>query len=120
MNQPTDPVAFARRLLACPSVTPQDAGAQAALAEILAPAGFAVTRMTFGEGAGAVPNLYATIGQGAPHLVFGGHTDVVPPGDATHWTHPPFAAETVPGLMISSAPSEKEATHSRAKMAEKT
>ena len=60
---------------------------------MLTDAGFAVRRMTFGEGAAAVPNLIATIGRGAPHLVFAGHTDVVPPGDAARWSHPPFGAD---------------------------
>jgi succinyl-diaminopimelate desuccinylase len=95
----TDPVALARTLLACASVTPADAGAQDALAEVLAGAGFAVKRMTFGEGPAAVPNLYATIGRGKPHLVFCGHTDVVTAGDAQRWTHPPFAAETAGGML---------------------
>ena len=39
--------------------------------------------MTFSEpGTPDVENLYARIGTGAPHLMFAGHTDVVPPGDA--------------------------------------
>jgi succinyl-diaminopimelate desuccinylase len=97
MREAHDPVLIARALLACPSVTPADAGAQAVLATLLGAAGFAVTRLSFGEGAGAVPNLYATIGQGRPHLVFCGHTDVVPPGDLRRWSHPPFAAETADG-----------------------
>ena len=29
-----------------------------------------------------IDNLYARIGDGAPFLLFAGHTDVVPPGDA--------------------------------------
>ena len=40
------------------------------------------------------------IGSGAPHLVFNGHTDVVPPGDEARWTHPPFGAEVVDGIMF--------------------
>src|SRR6478609_4810372 len=102
MTEPTshaDPVALARTLLACPSVTPADAGAQAALADILGRARFKVTRMTFGEGGAAVPNLYASIGQGTPHLVFCGHTDVVPAGDENRWSHPPFAADTADGFL---------------------
>ncbi len=39
-------------------------------------------------------NLYARIGTAGPHLMFAGHTDVVPPGDETVWKHPPFAGET--------------------------
>jgi succinyl-diaminopimelate desuccinylase len=99
MIEPTDVVALARTLLACPSVTPADAGAQATLAMILAAAGFGVKRLPFGDGATTVPNLYASIGSGRPHLVFCGHTDVVPPGDFSRWRHPPFAAEIDGGFL---------------------
>src|SRR4051794_18941643 len=102
MTEPTsrtDPVALARTLLACPSVTPADAGAQAALGDILGRGRLKVIRMTFGDGAAAVPNLYASIGQGRPHLVFCGHTDVVPAGDEKRWTHPPFAGDTANGFL---------------------
>ena len=40
---------------------------------------------------GEVRNLYARAGGAGPHLCFAGHADVVPPGNATDWTHPPFA-----------------------------
>jgi succinyl-diaminopimelate desuccinylase len=46
-----------------------------------------------------VENLYARIGTGSPHLMFAGHTDVVPPGEATAWTHPPFAGEIADGRL---------------------
>ena len=56
--------------------------------------------MTFSEpGADDVENLYARIGNAAPNLVFAGHTDVVPPGDETAWTHPPFAGEVADGKL---------------------
>ena len=49
--------------------------------------------MTFSDaGTPDVENLYARIGDSAPHLMFAGHTDVVPAGDEASWTHPPFAA----------------------------
>src|SRR6476469_1717605 len=90
-----DPVAIARDLLRCPSVTPAEGGALAFLQKTLTGAGFAVERVTFREpGADDVENLYARIGSGAPHLMFAGHTDVVPPGDEAAWTHPPFAGES--------------------------
>ena len=91
MSKP-DPVAIARDLIRCPSVTPTEGGALAYLAAILGAAGFAVHRMTFSEpGAADVENLYARIGTAEPHLMFAGHTDVVPPGDAATWSHAPFA-----------------------------
>jgi succinyl-diaminopimelate desuccinylase len=96
-----DPVAIARDLIRCPSVTPTDAGALAYLEQRLAGAGFSVHRVTFREpGTADVANLYARIGAGGPRLVFAGHTDVVPPGDAVAWTHPPFAAEIADGMLF--------------------
>ena len=93
-----DPVALTRDLVRCPSVTPAEGGALAFLERTLTATGFAVHRMTFHEpGAEDVENFYARIGAGAPHLMFAGHTDVVPPGDETRWSHPPFAGEVVNG-----------------------
>jgi succinyl-diaminopimelate desuccinylase len=87
-----DPVAITRDLLRCPSVTPAEGGALAYLETTLKAAGFTVHRMTFSEaGTEDVENFYARIGTQAPHLVFAGHTDVVPPGDETAWQHPPFS-----------------------------
>jgi succinyl-diaminopimelate desuccinylase len=89
-----DPIALARDLLRCPSVTPAEGGALGLIERVLRPAGFAVHRVTFEQpGTAPVENLYARIGSEGPHLVFAGHTDVVPPGDEAKWTHPPFAGE---------------------------
>ncbi len=85
------PLALAQGLIRCPSVTPQEGGALAYLAEILAAAGFTVERPVFSEpGTPDIENLYARLGEG-PCLLFAGHTDVVPPGDAAAWRHDPFA-----------------------------
>ncbi len=95
-----DPVAIARDLLRCPSVTPAEAGALDFLEKTLKAAGFTVQRVTFSEpGAEDVENLYARIGSDAPNLMFAGHTDVVPPGDAQAWHHPPFAGEVAGGQL---------------------
>ena len=89
-----DPVAIARDLIRCRSVTPDEGGALDYLQEVLGRAGFAVHRATFAEpGTAPVDNLYARIGIERPNLMFAGHTDVVPPGDETAWKHPPFAGE---------------------------
>ena len=64
-----DPVAFARELLRCPSVTPAEGGALACLARVLTGAGFDVHRVTFSEpGSADIDNLYARIGSTAPRL----------------------------------------------------
>ncbi|MBN9020908.1 MAG: M20/M25/M40 family metallo-hydrolase, partial [Rhizobiales bacterium] len=46
-----------------------------------------------------VANLIATIGSGGPHLVFCGHVDVVPPGDAARWQVPPFSGDVSDGYV---------------------
>ena len=101
-----DPVAIARDLLRCPSVTPAEGGALSFLERVLSKAGFRVERMTFSEpGTDDVENLYARIGSEAPNLVFAGHTDVVPPGDETAWAHPPFGGEIDGASFTAAAPS---------------
>jgi succinyl-diaminopimelate desuccinylase len=96
----TDALSIARDLLRCPSVTPADAGALAVVENLLTSAGFDVHRVTFGEpGTADIDNLYARIGTTAPHLTFAGHTDVVPPGDESAWTHGAFAGAVKDGLL---------------------
>ncbi|PYE99958.1 succinyldiaminopimelate desuccinylase [Rhodopseudomonas faecalis] len=96
----TDALAIARELLRCPSVTPADAGALGVLERLLRDAGFDVHRVTFSEpGAADIDNLYARIGDAAPHLTFAGHTDVVPPGDVAAWRHDAFAGEVADGVL---------------------
>src|SRR5258707_4579108 len=100
-----DPVALARDLLRCPSVTPAEGGALAFIESVLKPVGFTVHRVTFEEpGTDPIDNLYARIGTDAPHLMLTGHTDVVPPGDEAKWTHPPFASEIAGGVLYGRGP----------------
>ena len=83
-------------LIARPSVTPDDAGCQALIAQRLARAGFAIEHLRFGE----VDNLWATHGSGdGPVLVLLGHTDVVPPGPPDAWASDPFAPEVRDGVL---------------------
>lgn len=96
----TDALSIARDLLRCPSVTPADAGALGVLETVLRGAGFEVHRVTFGEpGTADIDNLYARIGSLPPHITFAGHTDVVPPGDESAWTHGAFAGEIKDGFL---------------------
>lgn len=88
-----DVVDIARKLIACPSVTPARGEVFAALEAMLLPLGFTVDRFVAGEEPdGPVENLLAwrTTGPG-PHFAFAGHLDVVPPGNG--WTGDPFAPE---------------------------
>jgi succinyl-diaminopimelate desuccinylase len=95
-----DPVALTAQLVQCPSVTPEEGGALALLERTLKASGFTVHRMTFSEpGSADVENLYARIGTASPHLMFAGHTDVVPPGDEMSWAHPPFAGAIKDGML---------------------
>jgi succinyl-diaminopimelate desuccinylase len=97
---PADPVAIARDLIRCRSVTPAEGGALAYLEGALKGNGFTVHRPIFREvGTADVENLYARIGTASPHLMFAGHTDVVPPGDEAAWRHGPFAGEIADGVL---------------------
>src|SRR5262249_53994298 len=97
---PIDPTTVARDLLRCPSVTPVEGGALGVIERLLKDAGFTVHRVTFAEpGTAPVENLYARTGSTGPHLAFAGHTDVVPPGEAANWSHPPFAGEISDGTL---------------------
>ena len=93
-QEPT--LALTRDLIACASVTPEDAGCQSLMMARLQQAGFAVEPLRFGE----VDNFWATRGSSGPLLVFAGHTDVVPPGDTGQWESDPFiATEAVADLV---------------------
>ena len=101
MTGTVDPLDLARTLIRCPSVTPEDGGALAALAAALAPLGFECHLLPFSEaGTAEVDNLYARLGSGAPNFCFAGHTDVVPVGDAAAWSVDPFGAEIVDGALF--------------------
>lgn len=98
MTQAIDAVDLASRLIACPSVTPREAGTLTVLADALEPLGFEVHRFVSGEAPdGPVENLFATRGTGGPHFAFAGHVDVVPPGDG--WISDPFRPEIRGGLL---------------------
>jgi succinyl-diaminopimelate desuccinylase len=94
-----DPVALARQLIACPSVTPASGEVFDVLERALTPLGFTCHRWVMGEAPdGPTENMVAIRGEGSPHFGFAGHLDVVPPGDG--WSVDPFAAEVVDGTLI--------------------
>jgi succinyl-diaminopimelate desuccinylase len=82
-----DTLDLARQLIACRSVTPDDAGAIALVAARLTRAGFTCERIDRGP----VRNLWARHGTQAPLVCLAGHVDVVPPGPVDRWTSDPFA-----------------------------
>ena len=89
-----------RGLIRCPSVTPFEGGALDFLEQEFGKLGFNVERVTFSdENTPDVENLYARIGTGSPHVMFAGHTDVVPPGDEADWLLAPFSGQVKDGRM---------------------
>lgn len=82
------------RLIACRSVTPDDAGCQALLAERLGALGFECHTLSYGPQDAPVTNLWALragrAGSSGKCLAFAGHTDVVPTGPLTAWRSDPF------------------------------
>lgn len=93
----TDPVRLTADLIRCPSVTPEEGGAMGVLERLLGAAGFVCTRVD----RGGVANLFARWGDKAHRRTFGfnGHTDVVPVGDDSAWTVPPFGARERDGYL---------------------
>ena len=92
MAQPT--LALLERLIACRSVTPDDAGCQTLIASRLAAIGFTCETLVHGPANAPVTNLWA-IRRGRDSrsgkvLAFAGHTDVVPTGPLTAWHSDPF------------------------------
>jgi succinyl-diaminopimelate desuccinylase len=83
---PEGALELARQLIARRSITPQDAGCQALLAQRLEQAGFHCEPMRFGD----VTNLWARHGNARPLVCFAGHTDVVPTGPLEEWHSDPF------------------------------
>ena len=93
MTSPT--LLLTEQLIACPSVTPEDAGCQDLIAQRLQPLGFACEFIESGPADFRVRNLWArragaVAGEQARTLVFLGHTDVVPPGPLEQWHSHPF------------------------------
>jgi succinyl-diaminopimelate desuccinylase len=91
----TDALELTRALIACPSVTPADAGCQGLMAERLAARGFHLETLQYGS----VTNLWARRGTASPLLCFAGHTDVVPTGPLEEWRSDPFAPVIRDGVL---------------------
>ena len=87
-----DPIQLTQSLVKCPSITPKDEGALSIVEQHLSKIGFKCNFLKFsGNNSYEVNNLFATIGKNGKHFAYAGHTDVVPVGNESSWTHPPFS-----------------------------
>ncbi len=94
-DQGSSVLRLAEELISRPSVTPEDAGCMDVIESRLIGAGMRVEYMDSGD----VRNLLAFHGSGTPHLMFLGHTDVVPPGPENAWASPPFDPRVRSGML---------------------
>ncbi len=82
---------LAERLIALPSVTPEDGGCTELINSQLAPLGFNCEVIDLGPDHFRVRNLWAKrAGTSGQTLAFAGHTDVVPTGPLAQWSSDPF------------------------------
>ncbi len=99
----TDTLRLVEELISRASVTPEDGGCQALLAERLARLGFDCHHLEHGPQDFRVRNLWArrtgAAGADGPTLVFAGHTDVVPTGPLEQWHSDPFVPTHRDGLL---------------------
>ena len=93
-----DPIALARDLINCASVTPACGEVFDVLEAALTPLGFTVHRFVLGEAPdGPTENMVAIRGEGGTHFGFAGHLDIVPPGDG--WSTDPFETVIENGIL---------------------
>ncbi|MCW8870335.1 MAG: M20/M25/M40 family metallo-hydrolase, partial [Proteobacteria bacterium] len=89
-------ITLAQQLIQKPSITPNDAGCIFSLMNRMSGQGFQGHHHRFGD----VDNVLIWHGdKPGPALLLLGHTDVVPPGDETDWTYPPFSGLVADGLL---------------------
>jgi succinyl-diaminopimelate desuccinylase len=95
MSANTPTIDLAMQLMACKSVTPDDAGCQQIMINRLEAIGFQVSNLRFDD----VDNFWAVHGNSGDILAFAGHTDVVPAGDENRWQYPPYTPTIDNGML---------------------
>ena len=85
-----------QKLIALPSITPEDAGCQELLISHLKNLGFTITDLSRGK----VKNFFARFGTAEPLLIFAGHTDIVDPGPLDAWDTDPFTPTIKDDVLI--------------------
>ncbi|MBE1301324.1 MAG: succinyl-diaminopimelate desuccinylase [Alteromonadaceae bacterium] len=88
-------LALAKELISRESVTPEDAGCQKLMEELLGSAGFTAEHMRFED----TDNVWIRKGTEKPVFCFAGHTDVVPTGPVENWDNPPFTPKGIDGML---------------------
>lgn len=82
-------------LVQFPSITPDDRGCQEFMIQFFQNLGFSCQQYNNGP----VSNFFALYGSIGPLLVFAGHSDVVPVGEANQWHSDPFTLVDKEGLL---------------------
>lgn len=104
--RPDATVELATQLIACRSLTPDDAGCLPIIAGRLEAIGFCCEFLD----RGGVSNLWARHGSGQPVLCLAGHTDVVPSGPLEHWHSDPFQPLRKDGLLYGRGAADMKAS----------
>lgn len=99
-------LALAEQLIACRSITPEDAGCLQIIAKRLEAVGFHCEFMNRGR----VSNLWARRGDSRPLLCLAGHTDVVPSGPLEQWHSDPFQPVQRGGLLYGRGAADMKAS----------
>ncbi len=99
-------LALAEQLIACCSITPEDAGCLQIIAKRLEAVGFHCEFMNRGR----VSNLWARRGDSRPLLCLAGHTDVVPSGPLEQWHSDPFQPVQRGGLLYGRGAADMKAS----------